>query len=269
MGGNFEVMFLGTNGSCSFNNRMRARYGTNTSCAAVRAGGDSVVFDAGSGICGYKDLENFRDKRINLFISHYHADHINGFLFWKALFNPKLSVGIYGKGSVKDMLDLSLAPPFCPVGSDVFRANIQFICLNPGGGEIIRLDNGATVSTVCLNHPGGALGYRLDYGGKSVCYMTDVELGETDADEKTAAFAKNADLIISDCAFEDGKQIPGWGHSTPKQCAALAKRAQAKRLALYHYGFGMTDSDIDALEKSAKEIFADTFASADGMKVDI
>ena len=56
MDNTFEVTFWGTNGSCAFNGGNRVKYGTNTLCLAVKAGNETLIFDAGSGICGFGGL---------------------------------------------------------------------------------------------------------------------------------------------------------------------------------------------------------------------
>jgi len=54
--------------------------------------------------------------------------------------------------------------------------------------------------------------------------------------------------------FNDGKVIPTWGHSSPGECAKWAKRVNAKKLALFHYGFAAADADIDTFEEKAQTI---------------
>jgi ribonuclease BN (tRNA processing enzyme) len=263
----FEVLFLGTNGSCAFNSGNRPRYGTNTLCTVIRAGDSTLIFDAGTGICGVNDLDVYKSKKLNLFISHFHKDHISGLLFWEALFDAGKEIDIYGMGDIRKHINHWLKEPYQPVGIDAFQAKLTFNSIDDG--TLVLLDGGVAVSCIPMNHPGGCLGYRIDYGDKSVCYMTDVELGDPEADEKLVAFARNTDLLITDSQFEDGKKNKGWGHSTPKECAALAQSANAKKLALYHYSYHCADGDIDRLTESAKGVFKDTFASADWMRVEI
>jgi len=75
------------------------------------------------------------------------------------------------------------------------------------------------------------------------------------------------DLLLLDASFADGKVIPGWGHSSPSECATWAAEAGVKNLALYHYNYKMTDDEIDKMEESAKKIFPNAFAAADGMSI--
>jgi phosphoribosyl 1,2-cyclic phosphodiesterase len=263
-----EAAFLGTSGSCAFNSGKRARYGTNTSCVAVRVGDDVVVFDAGSGICGLDGLAGFKSEKVSLFLSHYHADHIQGLLFWDAFFDPAKSIDVFGMraklGGVKDVVDGYLSEPFHPVGIDDARAVLSFCDL--AEGQEVVLSGGGVVRVIGLSHPNGCLGFRLDFEGKSVCYITDVELSDH-KDNSLADFCKDTDLLIVDAFFGTQACITGWGHSSASECAGLAKKAGAKRLALFHYRHTDTDDDIDKMEQAAKAEFAGAFASFDGLVI--
>jgi len=261
----FQVTFLGTSGSCSYNNGKRPKYGTNTPCVAVKAGEETLIFDAGSGICSLRYLPDYQSTRINLFFSHYHMDHIDGFLFCAELFDPAKMFTIYGSGDIEKILGSIISPPLSPVGIEAFRAEVCYCSINPG--NVLTLSNNVKVHTYALSHPGGALGYRVDYNGKSFCYCDDVELTAHQDDEGLLEFTRDADLLVMDSAFTDGNVIPGWGHSSPCECTAWAKKSNAKKLALYHYNYTMSDADIDAMEEKAKAFFPDTFTAYDGMTV--
>jgi len=261
----FEVTFLGTNGSCSFNNGKRQKYGTNTPCVAVKAGSTILIFDAGSGICNLRYLTDYQKSHFHLFFSHYHMDHIDGMLFCAELFDPSNNFAIYGSGDVKKEISNIISPPLCPVGIEAFRAEICYHSID--SGELIMLPDDVKVRSYNLSHPGKALGYRVDYCGKSFCYCDDVELTVHQNDAGLIEFTGNVDLLVMDSAFTDGNVIPGWGHSSPGECVKWAKQVNAKHLALYHYNFLMTDDEIDDMEEKAKIIFPNTFTAYDNMKV--
>jgi phosphoribosyl 1,2-cyclic phosphodiesterase len=271
MKNSFEVTFLGTNGSSNYNSGKRAKYGTNTLCIAVMAGEEVLIFDSGSGICGFDKLQDYQKEHIRLFYSHYHVDHFSGLLFFKQMFNQDKKFDLYGGShGEKDFLtivDMFLSPPLHPVGRNSLAAKLDFHEIGPD--ETIPVSKDVTVKTLKLSHPGGVLGYRAEYGGKAFCYCTDVELANHQNDAALLAFTQGADLLVLDSFFNDENVIPGWGHSSFKECAEWANYARVKKLALYHYGFTLTDTDIDTMEKKAQEIFPNTFAAADRMKVEL
>ncbi len=267
MDNRFDVAFLGTNGSCAYNNGSRQEFGSNTLCVVVQAGGNTLLFDAGSGICGLSKLDSFKNDCYHLFLSHYHIDHVSGLLFWNSLFNPSSEISFYGMGDIKKTLNHLLSEPFQPAGFDDFKAKINFCDIN--NEDQILLINNTRVSRMFVSHPGGCAAYRVDYDGKSLCYLTDIELANHDNDENLIEFVKDTNLLIVDSCYKNGKSVKGWGHSTPDECAMLAKQSGARRLALFHHDYSATDADILQSESQAKIIFPNTFASRDGLYISI
>jgi len=266
---NFEVTFLGTSGSVAFNAEAgkRSKYGTNTACIAVEAGCETLIFDAGTGLCGFKSPS----EHIRLFLSHYHVDHIGGLLFLPDFFNRDKKIDLYGSSSegvsFKTIIEKFLSPPLHPVGTEVFRAQLTFNEIK--AGDIVYLSDGVTVRTTKLMHQPSCLGYRVDYNNKSLCYLSDVGLCEHEGDTELLEFLQDTDLLVLDSFFDDGKAIPGWGHSTWRECAEWAKKCSVKKLALFHHDFKLSDSEIDMRTEKAREVFPNTFAAADFMKVEI
>jgi len=269
MSGKFEVTFLGTNGSCSYNAGSRVKYGTNSLCVAVMAGEEVLIFDSGSGVCGFQNLAEYQREHIHMFFSHYHIDHIGGLPFYSQLFERQKRFDIYGgqhgRSNFNDLAKRFLSPPLHPVGLDVFQARLDFNTVQ--AGKVITLSDGVTVRPHNLAHPGVSIGYRVEYQGKAFCYCTDVELGVHQNDYSLLEFMRGADLLVLDSFFDDGKVLSGWGHSSWKECAEWAILAGVKKLALFHYSFNLTDAEIDAMEEKAKLVFPGAFASADYMQI--
>lgn len=271
MDSNFEVTFLGTSGSCTYSSRNRIKYGSNTPCVAVKAGDEILIFDTGSGICGYNELKDYQREHLHVFFSHYHNDHLNGLLFFSSMFDAGKRIDLYGSGNEQNnfyaIIDKFLSPPLHPVGIEAFKAECKFHTISEG--DSILLSDNVTVRTIGLSHPGGSIGYRVECGGKSLCYCTDVELIKHQNDLKLLEFTKNSDLLILDAYFNDNNVIPGWGHSSWREAAEWAKRADVKKLALFHYGFMFFDTDIDIMADKAVKIFPKTYASAERMQIEI
>ncbi|MBT3396719.1 MAG: hypothetical protein HN423_06020, partial [Alphaproteobacteria bacterium] len=121
------------------------------------------------------------------------------------------------------------------------------------------------VKTLLLAHPGHCLGYRVEYGDRSVCYVTDNELFLPDSDsfdpfyvEKLSNFVRGTDALITDCTYTDAEYETkvGWGHSSIGQVVDLAHNADVKNLYLFHHDPGQTDDDIDRKHETAVEDLA-------------
>ncbi len=227
----------------------------------MRCGTQLLVFDAGSGI---RELGAAYSAPLNgaIFFSHYHYDHVQGLPFFTPLFDSRNRFAVYGptRGgqTVQQILSGHMRQPYFPVTAELaFKAKLEFWPIAEGQ----RVDlGGVTVTPVELNHPGGSLGYRVDFEGKSVVYATDIEHG-TEADERLAALAHGADLLIYDAMYTadeyEGRAGPpktGWGHSTWQGAVEAANRAGVKMLALFHHDPTRTDADLARLLRVVRKV---------------
>src|SRR6185312_4321874 len=99
-------------------------------------------------------------------------------------------------------------------------------------GEVLEPRSGLRVATVMLNHPGGAIGYRVEWRGASVCYITDTEHPPHGLDQPLLRFVTGSDVMIYDACFteDEYRSRVGWGHSTWQAAADLADAAAIGRL---------------------------------------
>jgi len=207
--------------------------------------------------------------KATVFLSHYHYDHLQGLPFFTPMFNPKNEFDLYGPSrngmSVKEILAGQMVQPYFPVTAEmVFRAQVHYGAISEG--EALAVGE-AQVTAIELNHPGGNLGYRIDYRGKSLVYATDIEHG-TDVDERLAAFAKDTDVLIYDAMYTDdeylGKVGPpktGWGHSTWQASIKAARAAHARKLVLFHHDPTRDDEGMEALLRAVKRFRPEAIAA--------
>jgi phosphoribosyl 1,2-cyclic phosphodiesterase len=120
-------------------------------------------------------------------------------------------------------------------------------------GDSFMLHPGLTVRTAKLCHPGGATGYRIEWAGRSVAYVTDTETGTGGVDPAVAALVDRADLVLYDASYTDEEYITrvGWGHSTWQQAIRLADTACAGKLLLFHHDPLHDDDFLDAIAEAA------------------
>jgi phosphoribosyl 1,2-cyclic phosphodiesterase len=173
-----SVRFWGVRGSIPAPGPQTQKYGGNTPCVEVRADDTLMVFDLGTGARSLGDAYG-TPLKANLFISHYHYDHLQGIPFFTPLFDPRSEFVIHGPArngrSAKDVISGQMQQPYFPVTAEmVFRANLKY--RDVAEGDVLQL-GGAKVTALEVNHPGGNLAYRIDFNGKSVVYATDAEHG--------------------------------------------------------------------------------------------
>jgi phosphoribosyl 1,2-cyclic phosphodiesterase len=268
----FSVKFWGVRGSISCATPRHMAFGGNTSCLEVRAGDTCLILDSGTGIREFGQAalkEGF--KQAYLLLTHTHWDHINGFPFFLPAFRPGYDLMIRAghlaeQGGVRSVFEGQMMQPMFPVPLDAMRAQLEFADFR--AGDSFELDDVA-VRTAPLNHPGGATGYRLDFAGKSLCYITDTEHVPGKPDQNVLSLIEGADLVIYDCTYTD-EEFPekiSWGHSTWQEGVRLCRAAKAKRLAIFHHDPDHDDEFMEKVEKEARETWSGAFAAREDMSV--
>jgi len=272
-------------------------FGGNTTCYYLEAdNGRRIILDAGSGIAGLGRymLKNgtAKDAEIDLYITHTHWDHIQGFPFFTPAYIKGNKIDIYGEAQIKgDLIDtinktdpsqVSKVLQVNGVGvKDVladqqkarnFPAPIQcmaglrgFYDFIPGG--LMRQENGLRVDTRRINHPGGCVSYKISEKGKVLVVSTDFEPDENGKDDEIVDWWQGADVVIADGQYETGsKQNPfmkSWGHSDPFVNLELARRAKAKRIIMTHHDPKSDDNYLNELEVRVKQKASELGLSAE------
>ena len=270
----FFVKFWGTRGSIACPGETYERYGGNTSCLEVRCGGQLLIFDAGTGLrrLGQHLLSDNGEDGIegDLFLTHTHHDHIIGLPFFVPMFKPRnrfrLWAGHLQPGSnLHDILCKFMAPPLFPVPPKIFAANVTYHDFM--SGETLEPRPGIRLRTAPLNHPNGATGYRVDYGGKAICYVTDTEQKEGGRDANIVDLVAGADIMIYDCSYteEEYPRFKGWGHSTWQEGLRICEEANVGRLVIFHHDPSHEDAFMDRVAEAAEKARPGTLVAREGM----
>jgi phosphoribosyl 1,2-cyclic phosphodiesterase len=242
----------------------------------IRCGEHVLIFDAGTGIRRLGDALAKGSKRTNieLFLSHYHIDHVIGFPFFKPLHMDGYSVSVWGANGdpaadVEKVLRKLISDPLFPVSLVELRAQLTFHNFRPS--DILLPRPGVTIHTAPLCHPGGATGYRVDYAGRSVAYLTDTEFPDGVIAPEILALANRTDLIILDCCYTADELAlhTGWGHACWEQGVRLANVANAKQLCLFHHDPDHDDVFMDAVAEAVEAARPGTTVAAEGMCIDL
>lgn len=283
-----HIKFWGVRGTLPVTGEKSLRYGGNTSCVTLEFPRKQFfIFDGGSGVKNLGDwILKTGLKRINakVFISHPHWDHINALPFFTPLYIQGNEIEILGPNqgdiTMRELISSQMDGVYFPITFTEFAGRIYFSDLDE---ETIKRD-GIEIQTKLLSHPGKCLGYRVNYNGRSVCYITDNELFLESSPfydahyvQKLIEFCSGADVLITDSTYSDEeyKTKESWEHSCISQVADLADRAQVKALYLFHHDPAQNDDDIDLKLKNAQKILAErnsktqVFAPSEGDRVDI
>jgi phosphoribosyl 1,2-cyclic phosphodiesterase len=165
------------------------------------------------------------------------------------------------------MREFMIAPLF-PVPPEIFKAAMEYRDFK--AGETLPSAPGITVRTAPLNHPDGATGYRIEYGGKSLCYITDTEHVPGSPDKNVLGLMQDADVVVYDCMYTDeeyAKSYVGWGHSTWQEGVRLAKLAKTKKLVIFHHDPEHDDDKLDAIAREAEAALPGTVVAREGLTV--
>ena len=299
---NFSVKFWGVRGSHPAPGPGSIRYGGNTACVEVRAGGHTIILDAGTGIIplGHelaargRQNEAGKTQPLLILFSHLHHDHTQGFPFFKPAYNPTARLHLYGPGAAEQALEELLArnqtPPAFPLALRDMHATreirtigeLDTILIDEYGIRLSKGGQGISPETVVIrlmksySHPGGVYFYRVDWHGRSLVYATDTE-GYIGTDRRLVSFARGADLLIHDAQYseEHYRGLNGWistqgfGHSTPQMACEAAAAAGVKHLALFHHEPSYDDESVHDLEEQAQAIFKASFSAREGLQLEL
>jgi phosphoribosyl 1,2-cyclic phosphodiesterase len=296
-----KIKFWGTRGSISSPGPDTTKYGGNTACVEVSNDKTLAIFDAGTGLrlLG-EDLlrQNKGPIEGHLFISHFHFDHIVGFPFFRPLYKKENKFTVYGcEGTGRKLENIfvgQMSPEYFPVTLSEMPAELRFVQLTTRPMEL----NGWTITPAYINHPGLALGYKIENGKSKVVYMTDNEpfryllrqqakkkeifddlkRGQVELEREDlllADFIEGADVLIHDGQYtqEEYPARLGWGHSFYEFALEMALHGKVKKLAFFHHDPDRTDAELDQhLERvqayaKSRESTLEICAAAEGLEI--
>ena len=273
-----EIFFWGTRGSIPCPGPDTVRYGGNTTCVEIRAGGQRIIVDAGTGIrkAGGNLIaeDGPSGNEIHMLMTHTHWDHIQGFPFFVPIFIPGNQIHIRGPHmpmeSFDDVIRKQMQYSYFPVKYGELGANLKTSTLRQEPFQIGPI----TVTPKYVNHPVVTLAYRFDYDGKSICFLTDVEPyrdvlyngicpseDEREEFEEIQAlvasqnqslidFTRDTDLLVLDSQYTHEEYLDGkigWGHTSMEDSIEIARQGNAKHLVFAHHDPERTDDQLDRL----------------------
>ena len=242
-----QLVFLGTGGYHPNERRHTA---------SLLLPGIGVALYAGTGF--FRVQKAIRSSTLDIFLTHAHLDHICGLTF---VLVPLL------RGDLDRIRVFGSEETICAVqthllANELFPVEPDFEWHVLDGG--VPLPDGGKLTWAPLQHPGGSVGYRLDWPGKSLAYITD-----TTAPGNYADFVRGVDVLVHECYFPDEQD--DWaiktGHSSSSNVAKLAKAANVKRLYLIHVDPQRPDDDPVGME-GIRAIFPNAKLAEDLMEIE-
>ena len=273
-GKQFYVRFWGVRGSVPVSGEKTREFGGNTPCLEVVCGNRVLMLDSGSGAFGFGEyLMDRTGQRIDVFFTHCHYDHIEGVPFFAPAHNTSWHVNywsghLYGKMTTRQMMKTYMKAPYFPIGPEIFCGRSDYHDFEPG--STLDLEDGITIRTCPLNHPDGAVGYRIEFDGRSICYITDMEHGAGDPPRQLTGMISAADILVYDAMFSD-EEYPayrGWGHSTWQEGMRLAERCNVGTYVAFHHQPGHDDATLREIEKQLQQQRPGSVLAREGLKLE-
>lgn len=256
----FEVTTWGARGTLPVTGEQARKYGGDTSCVEVRAGDRLLVFDAGSGLVplGRRLLQG-PERRLDLFISHAHLDHVLGLPYFAPFFRPDWQITLWFAGSdgaedPEGLLAALIRKPLLPFSPGAFKCDLTLRSLPKRG--VLEFGGDIRLTTAALHHPGGNTGLRIDHASRSFAYCCDYEPDGGSHDAEMVAFLGGADLAFLDCTYtaEEYERSRGFGHAHWRQSCDIARLAGVGTLGLFHHSPDRCDAALDGIEMAAGQI---------------
>ncbi|HEY6680647.1 MAG TPA: MBL fold metallo-hydrolase [Actinomycetota bacterium] len=262
-----KVTIWGCRGSLASPGPETVRFGGQTSCVTVHlSDGSLLILDAGTGIRPLgMALGHDHPKRIDIFITHLHTDHIEGLRFFDPIWDPSVELNVWGPPSpireLRSRIAPYFAPPFFPVHLRNIPSHPEFRDTPTTTWRI----GSAAVTAQLVKHPGPTVGYRVEENGAALAYLPDHEpalgsdLSTVEAEWISGnALAEGAAVLLHDAQYTQEEYVErvGWGHSSTEDVVTFARRAGSRRLVLFHHDPLHTDEQLERILARANELRA-------------
>lgn len=257
-----KVTFNGVRGSCPCPCDANQRYGGNTASVALEVeDSPPLLLDLGTGLRTF-GLTQPMDGTFsaNALVTHIHWDHVQGLPFFPPIHFPGSKMSIYGPhqetGTFAEVFGGLMRRPYFPIGADELEGDVSFHDVT---SEALAIGD-AKVLVRPVPHKGPTVGYRIEWNGVSVAYISDHQAPpDLEAvEDEVLELADGVDLLIHDAQYtRDEWAMKGeWGHCTVDFAVRVAELSSAKRLILFHHDPAHCDDKLDQLLDEAREMGA-------------
>jgi ribonuclease Z len=228
----------------------------------VEAAGQRLVFDAGRGVSQRLAQLKIPLGQVDaLFLTHLHSDHVVGvadlwlFSWLPTPFGSRTKpLEVWGPAGTTAMM-AALREAYAwdlrvRIGDDAKTAHAATVVTHEIAQGVVYEKDGVKVTAFTVDHGEHlqpALGYRVDYAGRSV-----VLSGDTRPSENLIRFAKGADVVIHEVfaapkgLLERSAVARGIGgyHTTPEQAGRVFARVRPKLAVYSHLALFTLDASV-------------------------
>jgi ribonuclease BN (tRNA processing enzyme) len=221
-----------------------------------------LVFDAGTAM--FRVRERLQTDTLDIFLSHAHLDHVIGLTYLLTVLRddqlqPRAMrhVRVHGQADkLQAVRQYMFSEHLFPVLPELQWRPLEGPVTLPDGGQVTFFP---------LQHPGGSVGYRVDWGNRALAYVTDTTAGP---DVEYLDRIRGVDLLLHECYLPDSweDQASVMGHSCLSAVVQLASRAAVGRLVLIHLNPLFPPAEVPELDR-ARQQFPRTELGMDQMEV--
>ncbi len=149
-----------------------------------------------------------------------------------------------------------MTEPVFPVPIDILAAKLEFTDFRPG--ETLRPAPGIKVRSAALNRTVRITGYRVEHGGKSVGYISDLIAGPDGDKDAAQSLLEGVDLAVVSTA-ETSAEPADWRHAV-----RLCEDAGAGTCVVFHHHPVCDDAAMDAIAAEAQALRPGTIVAVEG-----
>ena len=193
-------------------------------------------------------MNNHNVTKIDIFIGHYHYDHIIGLPFFLPLFDKKKEIVLHlpnldGRKGI-DALKTLISPPLFPINLEDISNNISINAFTPN--DKIKINDNIFAESILLDHPGGNTGYKLSINKSKIAYISDVENLNIINFNKLIEFIRHSNICFIDSSYNPVEILNkrGWGHLSTEDVKIIAKSLSDTDIILYHHDTLKSDQCI-------------------------
>jgi len=243
----------------------------NPSAHLLNAGERLFLLDCGEGTQLRLRQQRIHFQRIrHIFITHLHGDHYYGLIGLITTFHllgRKEELHLHAHPALKEIIDIQLQ-----VSQTVLQYDLVFHPLDLETYSVVYEDDRIIGHSFPLRHSIPTCGFifrekillRKLPEKRSYAYCTD-----TVYDETMIPYISGAGLLYHEATFmqDKARDAAGKMHATAMEAAAIAKKANVKKLLIGHYSARY--EDLQPLLDEAKSVFPETYLAEDGLSFDV